>query len=202
MTARTTRQANAGWRGHLWLVLMIAGFVLCGYVGWQYLDMYRQQKELAVRWQEQQSAAPDSVPVVDTLTRLQIPKIDLDAIVVDGTTRKDLKIGPGRITSTAEPGESGNAVITGHRDTFFRHIYELSKGDVIQIRRKGELLKFEVTGKRVVDPEDLSVLRQSPDSQLTLITCYPTYYIGPAPERLVVFSKLTERTADTSRAAK
>jgi sortase A len=172
------------------------------YVGWQYYDMYHQQQKLEDRWAEQYSSPQtNATSVHDTLTRLQIPKISLDAIVVDGTTRNDLKIGPGRIVSTAVPGEPGNSVISGHRDTFFRHIYELSKGDVIEVRRNGELMRFEVTGKKIVDPEDLSVLKQGPDAELTLITCYPTYYIGPAPERLVVFSKLIERAQDVHQSA-
>jgi LPXTG-site transpeptidase (sortase) family protein len=64
------------------------------------------------------------------------------------------------------------------------------------IRRRGEVYKFEVTGKKIVTPDDISVLRRTKDPRLTLITCYPTYYIGPAPERLVVFSKLIERSPD------
>jgi sortase A len=126
------------------------------------------------------------------LIRVSIPKINLDAIVLDGTGRKQLKNGPGRVIGTALPGEPGNSVITAHRDTFFRHIYELNKGDSIMVQRNGETLRFEVTGKKVVEPDDLSVLKQSDDSRLTLITCYPIYYIGPAPQRLVVFSKLAE----------
>src|SRR5207237_6803091 len=98
------------------------------------------------------------------------------------------------------PGEPGNAVITGHRDTFFRHIYELQKGDEILVRRNGELYKYQVTGKKIVDPEDVSVLKQTTDAQLTLITCYPTYYIGPAPQRLVVFSKLVPTPPASSAA--
>lgn len=93
---------------------------------------------------------------------------------------------------TAQPGETGNAVITAHRDTFFRHIYELNKGDQIQVRRSGRTFTYEVTGKRIVMPEDVSVIKPTDNPQLTLITCYPTYYIGPAPKRLVVFSKLVD----------
>ena len=107
------------------------------------------------------------------------------------------------MVQTAMPGEPGNAVITGHRDTFFRHIYELQKGDEIVVRRNGQTFKYQVTGKKIVKPEDVSVLKQTKDAQLTLITCYPTYYIGPAPERLVVFSKLVEggtQQPETSKA--
>ena len=125
-----------------------------------------------------------------------IPKIGLDAIVVEGASRKALSAGPGHMNQTAMPGETGNAVITAHRDTFFRHIYELVKGDQIQVRRSGRVFTYEVTGRRIVLPEDVSVIKPTPDPQLTLITCYPTYYIGPAPKRLVVFSRLVESGGD------
>jgi sortase A len=130
------------------------------------------------------------------LTRLVIPKINLEAIVVEGTDRQQLIAGPGHITDTAMPGETGNAVITAHRDTFFRHIFELEKGDEITVQRAGRAFRYEVTGKKIVPPTDLSVLRPTPDAQLTLITCYPVYYIGPAPERLVVFSRLVAPNGD------
>ena len=139
--------------------------------------------------------------VDDGLTRLSIPKINLDAIVVDGTSYKKLKLGPGRMLDTAVPGNVGNSVITAHRDTFFRHIYELKKGDEIVVQRSGKKFRYEVTGKKIVDPSDLSVTKQSKDKRLTLITCYPTYYIGPAPERLVVFSKMTDEQGSTQSQA-
>ncbi|MCU1305938.1 MAG: sortase [Acidobacteriaceae bacterium] len=169
---------------------------MLSYVASQYYGMYREQKELEQEWAKQQSIQPHqpgNAPVKqEGLIRVSIPKINLDAIVLDGTGRKQLKNGPGRVIGTALPGEPGNAVITAHRDTFFRHIYELNKGDSIMVQRNGETLRFEVTGKKIVEPDDLSVLKQSDDSRLTLITCYPIYYIGPAPQRLVVFSKLAE----------
>lgn len=189
-----------------WLpvTLMLVGVLLLTYVISQYAGMYIEQRRLAQQWQEENARAaaahinPQSAPVVvdDGLTRISIPKIDLDAVVVKGTSRRQLAIAPGHLKETATPGENGNAVITAHRDTFFRHIYELRKGDNIFIRRRGEVYKFEVTGKKLVTPEDVSVLRRTKDPRLTLITCYPTYYIGPAPERLVVFSKLIERSPD------
>lgn len=176
--------------------LMLVGLVLLVYVAVEYGTMYREQRRLADQWQQQNASpapAASVQPVADGLTKVTIPKINLDAIVVEGTGRKQLLLGPGHMTDTPAPGEAGNSVITGHRDTFFRHIYELNKGDDIQVRRNGRLFTYEVTGKKVVEPEDLSVLKQSSDKRLTLITCYPTYYIGPAPERLVVFSKMVEK---------
>src|SRR5947209_2463787 len=192
------------------IALLLIGLSLLGYVGSQYWDMYHSQRQLEAQWEHQQLTAVPAqgrpkatVSTADLLTRVSIPKIKLDAIVVEGASRKQLSIGPGHMVQTAFPGEPGNAVITGHRDTFFRHIYELQKGDEIVVRRNGQTYKYQVTGKKIVKPEDVSVLKQTRDATLTLITCYPTYYIGPAPERLVVFSKLVEggtQQPETSKA--
>jgi LPXTG-site transpeptidase (sortase) family protein len=178
------------------LALVVIGVVLMGYVAGEYWGMYRSQKNLEAEWQRQAATVsiPGKAPVSpdQMLTRLQIPKIQVDAIVVEGASRRELSEGPGHMKQTAQPGETGNAVITAHRDTFFRHIYELNKGDQIQVRRSGRTFTYEVTGKRIVMPEDISVIKPTDNPQLTLITCYPTYYIGPAPKRLVVFSKLVD----------
>ena len=182
------------------LFFLILGLALVGYVASQYWDMYHSQRQLQAQWEKQAAAAntpgQPKLSAEEMLTRVSIPKISLDAIVVEGATPKQLTKGPAHMTETAFPGETGNAVITGHRDTFFRHIYELQKGDAIFVRRNGVSFKYEVTGKKIVKPEDVSVLKQTVDPQLTLITCYPTYYIGPAPERLVVFSKLVDHNVE------
>lgn len=179
------------------------------YVGSEYATTYLEQRRLARQWQEQQErlesqpkqTSSNEPAVADNgLMRLSIPKINLDAFVVEGTTYKKLKLGPGRMVDTALPGDVGNSVITAHRDTFFRHIYELKKGDEIVVQRSGKKFRYEVTGKKIVDPADMSVTKQSKDKRLTLITCYPTYYIGPAPERLVVFSKLADDNQDSQAA--
>ena len=178
------------------LALVVIGVVLLGYVAGEYWGMYRSQRNLEAEWQRQAAtvSVPGKAPVSpdQLLTRLEIPKIQMDAIVVEGASRRELSEGPGHMKQTAQPGETGNAVITAHRDTFFRHIYELNRGDQIKVRRSGRLFTYEVTGKRIVMPEDISVIKPTNDPQLTLITCYPTYYIGPAPKRLVVFSKLID----------
>ena len=187
--------------------LMLAGVVLLGYVGSEYWAMHSEQQALRRQWQQQQARMPaaassSAVEQDDGLTRVSIPKIDLDVIVLEGTNHKALRLGPGHLKTTPLPGETGNSVISAHRDTFFRHIYELNKGDLIQVRRSGRTYIFEVIGKKVVEPDDVSVIQNTRDARLTLITCYPTYYIGPAPERLVVFSKLvTDKQQGQQRAA-
>ncbi|MFB3917962.1 MAG: class D sortase [Terriglobales bacterium] len=180
------------------VLLMAFGVGLLVYVAIQYGQMYFGQRRLAREWQRQQGRSAESrdakatdyaIPD-DGLTRLSIPKINLQAVVVEGTTPKALLLGPGHLPDTPEPGLPGNSVISGHRDTFFRHVHELEKGDMVTVQREGKVYNYEVTEKKIVGPDDIWVLRPTRESRLTLITCYPTYYVGPAPERLVVFSKL------------
>ncbi len=204
-TQMATARYFSEWKRYLSPALMVLGVLLLAYVGSQYYQMHQEQQRLRTVWEQQQKAPATTAKATlapdDGLIRLEIPKIDLTAIVVDGTTRKDLKNGPGRILGTPLPGEPGNSVISAHRDTFFRHIYELKAGDEIHVQRNGQTVKFAVTGKKIVDPDDLSVIKQTEDPQLTLITCYPTYYIGPAPQRLVVFSKLIPADDQKTQAA-
>ena len=180
-------------------LFVLAGAVLLLYVGIEYGTMFAEQQRLERQFALQNTPAAlrqASVPATsaeDMLTRVSAPRIGLDAIVVEGTTRRDLLVGPGHLTGSALPGENGNVVITGHRDTFFRHIYELTKGDEVTVERNGETFHYVVTGKKIVEPEDVSVIRPTSEARLTLITCYPTYYIGPAPERLVVFATLVKQ---------
>ncbi len=182
-------------------LLLLVGAILLVYVGVEYGSMFHEQSRLTREWQLQQQTPPAPGVAVSTLTRLTIPKIDFDSVVVEGTDRKALLLGPGHMEETVAPGTSGNSVITGHRDTFFRHIYELTKGDSILVQRAGKTFEYRVTGKKVVEPDDMSVVRPSTDVRLTLITCYPIYYIGPAPKRLVVFSKLAESVAGNATPA-
>jgi len=194
-------------RKYVSVFLVVTGIALLVYVASAYWDMFHTQRTLEAQWEQQAAAAAKSSPGVRTvsadelLTRVVIPKINLDSIVVEGVSHRQLSIGPGHLKDTATPGEPGNSVISGHRDTFFRHIYELQKGDDIMIRRNGQVFRYQVTGKRIVPPDDVSVLKPTTDAQLTLITCYPTYYIGPAPKRLVIFSKLVDSGSEAQPAA-
>lgn len=193
-------------RRHLSTLFLVFGLILLGYVGVEYGHMYWSQRQLQKQWAEQQvshaaTATAGSTAIDDGLTRLTIPKIDLAAVVVEGTGRKQLLLGPGHLESTPAPGENGNSVISAHRDTFFRHIYELQKGDEVLVQRNGKTFKYVVLSKRIVQPTDYSVVDATKDARLTLITCYPTYYIGPAPERLVVVSKLVDDAKKEADAA-
>ncbi len=193
-------------RRNIPVLLVVVGAILLAYVCWSYGSMYLEQRKLAREWQQQQqvqATQQSDTPVQqasydDGLTKLSVPKINLDSVVVEGTTHHDLLLGPGHLKDTPVPGETGNAVISGHRDTFFRHLNDLVMGDEILVQRGGRTYHYKVTGKKVVQPTDLSVIAPTKDAEMTLITCYPTYYIGPAPKRLVVFSKLVDEPQQTA----
>jgi sortase A len=92
-------------------------------------------------------------------------------------------------------------VIAGHRDTFFRHVHELKKGDDIYIRRGTREYHYVVINKSIVAPDDIAVTYPTKDARLTLVTCYPTYYIGPAPKRLIVVATLQSTSGSSTAAA-
>ena len=132
------------------------------------------------------SGAPQDV------TLLSIPKINLEAAILESTTRKSLLLAPGHVEKTAWPGEGGNSVIAGHRDTFFRRLNELQNGDDVVVTRGQRQYHYVVSSKSIVNHSEISVTLPSSDARLTLVTCYPTYYIGPAPKRLIVVATLQQ----------
>src|SRR5215469_8101404 len=168
-------------------ILFLAGSVLCVYVGGAYARMYIHQRNLLREWDE--SSAQQK-----SLTKLSIPKIGLEDIVLEGASQHSLLLGPAHLSASAIPGTVGNAVIAGHRDTFFRHIHSLRYGDDIYVLRSGKRFHYVVRSRKIVEPTDLSVLKATKDGELTLITCYPTHAIGPAPHRLIIVAKLVSGT--------
>ena len=117
---------------------------------------------------------------------LSIPRLDLSAVVLHGSDDQTLRRGPGHLENTAMPGETGNAVIAGHRDTFFRPLRNIRLGDEIFVDMPEGRVDYRVTSLRVVHARDLSVLDPTDDEVLTLITCYPFTLLGRAPDRFIV----------------
>jgi sortase A len=144
-----------------------------------------------------ESAAPASAPKLhrgSAIGSLSIPKLDLGAVVLHGSDSKTLRHAPGHLENTALPGEAGNVVIAGHRDSFFRGLGEVIVGDDIFIDTTDRHLHYRVTATRVVNAHDVSVLARTDDAILTLITCYPFWVLGPAPDRFVVRATLVSET--------
>lgn len=107
-------------------------------------------------------------------------------MVVEGVKPRSLKLAVGHIPGTALPGEPGNVGIAGHRDTFFRGLRRIRARDTITLTMPYGSYQYSVESTQIVDPTDVQVLQASSEPILTLVTCYPFYYVGPAPMRFVV----------------
>jgi sortase A len=125
-------------------------------------------------------------PAPAPLGVLRIPKIRLEVAVLPGTDDRTLDRAVGYIEGTAQPGTDGNLGIAGHRDGFFRGLKDITPGDVIEIETTEQKDVFRVERTWIVDPEDVSVLDATSARALTLVTCYPFYFIGSAPQRFIV----------------
>lgn len=132
--------------------------------------------------------APPHMPVLDgaAVAALSIPRVRLSAVVLHGSDARTLRRGPGHLVNTALPGQPGNTVIAGHRDTFFRPLRYVEVGDDIFVESFGGRFHYRVTSLRVVNARDLSVLDPTDETMLTLITCYPFWVLGDAPDRFIV----------------
>jgi sortase A len=117
---------------------------------------------------------------------LRIPKVRLEVAVLPGTDDRTLDRALGHIEHTALPGANGNAGIAGHRDGFFRGLKDVVAGDLIELETTDGKQVYRVDRTWVVDPDDVSVLRPTPGPALTLVTCYPFYYVGSASHRFIV----------------
>lgn len=135
-----------------------------------------------------QFAAPEAV--------LEIPKIGLEVPLFDGTDDLTLNRGVGRIEGTAHPGQKGNVGIAGHRDGFFRGLKDVAVGDKIELKMHGTMETYRVDQVRIVKPTDVEILKDRNVATLTLVTCYPFYFIGNAPLRYVVQASLLHKSAN------
>ena len=129
------------------------------------------------------------------LAVLRIPKLRLEVPVLEGTDEFTLNRGVGRIAGTAHPGQGGNVGIAGHRDGFFRPLKDISPGDSIELITTAGKDVYAVDRVRITSPGDVSVLQSRAKPSLTLVTCYPFYFVGPAPRRYIVEASLKQEVA-------
>jgi sortase A len=137
-----------------------------------------------------------NAPAPEPFAVLRIPKIRLEVAILPGTGEWTLNRAVGHIEDTALPGTDGNSGIAGHRDGFFRGLKDIGRDDAIELETLRGKEVYRVERIWIVDPSDVSVLDPTPVRSLTLVTCYPFYYVGPAPQRYIVRavrSELNER---------
>lgn len=132
------------------------------------------------------SARPPDSAEGGLVGRIDIPRLDLSAVVFEGTSDDTLARGVGHLSGSASPGERGNLVLAGHRDTFFRELRNIREGDAVTIMGLHGKFQYQVESTAIVEPHQTEVLKPGDGATLTLITCYPFRYIGNAPERFIV----------------
>ena len=191
-------------RSHLLLrwsrdVFLVVGVLILGYCGYVLLDEKLYQ---AYETRHFQHEMKDQRPPLTsggrvhnlsfhpatrgTLGQIEIPRIGVAAMIMEGTDNRTLRRAVGHIPGTAMPGRQGNVGIAGHRDTFFRALRNIRNGDEITLMTIDGSYRYRVDSIQVTGPENTQVLDSSADDILTLVTCYPFYFVGPSPKRFIV----------------
>jgi len=178
-------------------LLMAAGLLALVYAAYVMVDAaVFQAVEHRRLEQARRAEAPDSAAVTaatavagEPIGEIQIERIALSAVVVEGDSAPILRRAVGHLAGTALPGEAGNVVLAGHRDTFFRPLRRVQVGDAITLTTPGGVFEYVVESTAVVRATDVTVIRPTEQRTLTLVTCYPFGWLGPAPDRFIVRAK-------------
>jgi sortase A len=182
------------------IFLLVAGAIAVGIWGWSYmrrsvfqnwgnrvLDHRMHSRPQA---STQGRAAPPPMQNGALIGRLAIPRLNMRSVVREGAGQDTLDVALGHIPGTALPGQPGNTGIAGHRDTLFRGLRKIEKDDVIEFQTPAGSYSYRVESTGIVKPDDVAVLRDGRRPELTLVTCYPFYYVGSAPDRFIVKARL------------
>lgn len=181
------------------IVLILTGVAALGYAGYvihtaqSYQAITNREFDLAPATPAPRFAPPPSEGSM--IGRLQIPRIGLQVMVVQGDSPRILRRAVGHLPESTLPGEDGNVAIAGHRDTYFRPLRRIRPGDVISFQTPSNAFQYQVEWTRVVAPTATEVLRSSDARELTLITCFPFDFVGPAPNRFIVRAREISETS-------
>jgi len=173
------------------LLLLAAGIVALGYVAYAWVSA-RNFQALESRKFERAVAQPERSPDTRIVTegevigKIEVPRLSLSAIVVQGDSEEVLRRAVGHVPETALPGQAGNIALAGHRDTIFRPLRDIRVGDRVTLKTVARDQTYQVVSTEVVSPTDMEVLHSRGENELTLITCFPFRYIGHAPDRFIV----------------
>jgi sortase A len=171
--------------------LLVAGAGMLGYCGFVLADTWIFQRQ-ASRMFDRQHLQPASLagPGVAAMSglvgRMEIPRLGISVAIAEGTDAFTLRRAAGHIRGTALPGRFGNVGIAGHRDTLFRPLRNIRQDDVILLTTLQGEYRYRVVSAKIVSPSDVAVLTPDGNEILTLVTCYPFYLVGPAPDRFIV----------------
>lgn len=181
--------------------LVAGGLVLVAFAGTRYVEGAVRADSVRERWEAAQArAAVEAVRRGDAtaptgalepgapVARLLIPRLSLDEIIVEGTGDGELNTGPGHLPGSAIPGQPGNAIVSAHRDRHFFPLAELKVGDTVVTEVGTAATRWTVVSRRIVKAGAPALFRKA-DATLTLTTCWPIRYFGPAPDRLVITAR-------------
>ena len=187
--------------GKMAMILLAIGLVFIGYASVQLKSAQQSEKVALSQAKDYLEERPKAQPKVQalqpelsfhkgqTIGILQIPKIDKELPIVEGTDEDALKQGVGHYTGTVYPGQKDQILLSGHRDTVFTGLDKLQNGDSIIVEMQHGTFTYAVVDTEIVDENDTTVIRSTaPDEMLTLSTCYPFRYIGNAPQRYIVYA--------------
>jgi len=178
-----------------------AGVLLLAYCAFVLIDArwFQEQEnrllEISLRNPPPEGGIPAAVTAGGLIGRIEIPRLGLSEIVMEGSDAHVLRRAAGHVPGTALPGQAGNTAITGHRDTLFRPLRKIRRDDLIRVTTLQGQFLYRVVYAGIVDPGDVEVLDADQGQVLTLITCYPFYFVGAAPQRFIVRA---ERVTDTT----
>jgi sortase A len=168
---------------------MAAGLLTLGYVAYDIAGTAAFQATEQRRFEQTAAVVPETAlaPVEGAaVAEMRIPRLALTVIVLEGDSAAVLRRAVGHLAATALPGHAGNVVLAGHRDTFFRPLKQVRRGDVIELRTGHGDFSYVVESTTVVPATEMSVLEPTGGHTLTLITCFPFAYVGGAPDRFIV----------------
>jgi sortase A len=189
------------WAQRALLAVAVALLGHCGFVladAW--LFQRRESRNLERRLLEERAASSGVLPTASPtaprdpppaaadglIGRIEIARLDLSAVLFEGIHEATLRRAVGHIPGTVLPGQTGNVGIAGHRDTFFRPLRNIQRDDIITLTTVQGEYRYRVVSTKVVSPDDVAVLDPIAGEVLTLVTCHPFYFVGPAPHRFIV----------------
>jgi sortase A len=168
---------------------LVTGLLAVSYVGWIYVARFVHQAHQERNFERALAHSPEppiQPPIGSLIGKILIPRLGITAVVDEGVDSKTLALSVGHIPSTVLPGQPGNVGIAGHRDTFFRPLRNIQRNDIITLTTLRGEYSYRVVSTKVVGPYDIAVLDSDGNEILTLVTCYPFYFVGSAPDRFIV----------------
>ena len=181
--------------------LLGLGLACVGAYGYSMMEARSVQRDQRARFEQAAAAKAPYVAAPGSLVgMLDVPRLRMSLPVIEGDDDRTLKASVGHLPDTPMPWQAGNSAMAGHRDGLFRPLKGVAVGDEITFRTTTEAIRYRVARTTIVKPDDVSVLAPRSRDTLTLITCYPFSYVGPAPQRFIVHAERISPTPGTAAA--